>query len=81
MEEEAIVGRSQPKVSFKDMFGAALRWPLLIAVMMMLSQQLSGINAAMFYSTQIFSEAGLTENCERFINSVIGIWPYVGMQI
>ncbi|KAI1711917.1 sugar transporter domain-containing protein [Ditylenchus destructor] len=72
MEEEAIVGRSQPKVSFKDMFGAALRWPLLIAVMMMLSQQLSGINAAMFYSTQIFSEAGLTENWPFYATIAMG---------
>merc|ERR1712037_66849 len=30
-----------------------------IAMMMMLAQQLSGINCAMFYSTSIFSTAGL----------------------
>jgi SP family facilitated glucose transporter-like MFS transporter 1 len=59
IKEEAEVTRSQPKVTFGDMFGGALRWPLFIAVMMMLSQQLSGINATMFYSTQIFKDAGL----------------------
>lgn len=72
MEEEASHARSQPKVSFKDMFGATLRWPLLIAVMMMFSQQLSGINAAMFYSTQIFSDAGLTGNWPFYATIAMG---------
>ncbi|KAI6218330.1 Solute carrier family 2, facilitated glucose transporter member 1 [Aphelenchoides fujianensis] len=45
-QAEATAARSQPKVTFGDMFKGALRWPLFIAVMMMFSQQLSGINAA-----------------------------------
>jgi SP family facilitated glucose transporter-like MFS transporter 1 len=36
-----------------------LRWALFIALMMTLSQQLSGINVAIFYSTKIFTDAGL----------------------
>jgi len=40
-----------------DMFkNPVLRWALLIAVMMMFAQQLSGINAAMFFSGQIFEK-------------------------
>ncbi|KAH7720644.1 Protein FGT-1 a [Aphelenchoides avenae] len=62
IKEEAAAARNQPKATFGDMFGPALRWPLFVAVMMMLSQQLSGISAALFYSTQIFRDAGLSGN-------------------
>lgn len=49
-----------PKVTFKEMVvNPALRSPLIIAMMMMLAQQLSGINAAIFFSTSIFKSAGL----------------------
>merc|ERR1711997_552606 len=61
VEHEAI--KSLPHVSFKDMIvNPALRSPLIIAMMMMLAQQLSGINAAIFYSTAIFKDAGLNES-------------------
>ena len=59
-EHEAM--KALPKVTFKEMLvNPALRSPLIIAVMMMLAQQLSGINAAIFFSTSIFKEAGLDE--------------------
>jgi len=52
-----------PKVTFKEMIvNSSLRSPLIIAMMMMLAQQLSGINAAMFFSTSIFTSAGLNES-------------------
>merc|ERR1719319_1717904 len=50
-----------PKVTLKEMLvNGSLRRPLVIAMMMMLAQQLSGINCAIFYSTEIFKTAGLT---------------------
>ena len=61
VEHEAI--KSLPHVSFKDMIvNPALRSPLIIAMMMMLAQQLSGINCAIFYSTSIFRDAGLDDS-------------------
>jgi SP family facilitated glucose transporter-like MFS transporter 1 len=57
----------------QDMFtNAALRWPLFIAIMLMLAQQFSGINAAMFYSTEIFRGAGLTQQAATYATIAMG---------
>lgn len=70
------------------MFKGALKWPLFIAIMMMFSQQLSGINVgtftlmlgfenssiflAMFYSTKIFKDAGLPGNWPFYATILMG---------
>jgi len=62
MRAESETIKSLPKVTFKNMLmDPALRAPLIIAMMMMLAQQLSGINAAIYFSTSIFTSAGLSE--------------------
>lgn len=60
INDEAEATRSQPKSTIASMFKSPLLWPMFIAIMMMLSQQLSGINVAMFYSTKLFQDAGLS---------------------
>jgi len=62
MKQEQEAMKLVPKVTFTEMLSnSALRRPLIIANMMMLAQQLSGINAAIFFSTSIFESAGLDE--------------------
>merc|ERR1719481_547156 len=62
MKKEQEASRREPKVTLRKMLTTpSLRKPLIIANMMMLAQQLSGINAAMFFSTKIFQSAGLDE--------------------
>lgn len=61
-----------PKVTLKEMWtNIVLRKPLIIAVVIMLSQQLSGINAVIFYSTDIFQNAGLQK--EAAIYATLGM--------
>ncbi|VDN52181.1 unnamed protein product [Dracunculus medinensis] len=61
MEEEAAVAASMRKIGITDLFKGEYAWPMFLAIMMMCGQQLSGINVAMFFSTKIFSDAGLGE--------------------
>ncbi|KRX52790.1 Solute carrier family 2, facilitated glucose transporter member 3 [Trichinella sp. T9] len=64
-----------PKVLFLDMFrDRILRWALFISIMMMFSQQFSGINAVLFYSTKIFMDgAGLSEANAQFATLGVGL--------
>ncbi|KAK9957904.1 hypothetical protein ABG768_012104 [Culter alburnus] len=62
MKEESAKMAMEKKVTIAELFRiAAYRQPLLIAVMLQLSQQLSGINAVFYYSTGIFESAGVTQ--------------------
>ncbi|XP_014612181.1 PREDICTED: solute carrier family 2, facilitated glucose transporter member 1-like isoform X1 [Polistes canadensis] len=61
-----------PKVTLKELFvNSALRIPLMIAVMVMLAQQFSGINAVMFFSTKIFMTAQLDKTSAQ--NATMGV--------
>lgn len=62
-----------PKTTLKEMLtNPSLRAPMNIAVMMMLAQQLSGINAVMYFSTDIFMSAGLTAETSQYATLGMG---------
>ncbi|NP_001002643.1 solute carrier family 2, facilitated glucose transporter member 3a isoform X2 [Danio rerio] len=62
MKEESAKMAMEKKVTIPELFrSAAYRQPLFIAIMLQLSQQLSGINAVFYYSTGIFKSAGVTQ--------------------
>ncbi|HVU34302.1 MAG TPA: sugar porter family MFS transporter [Opitutaceae bacterium] len=53
-----------------EVFGARFRRPLVIAVVLMAVSQFSGINAIMYYSTKIFTTAGVGVK-DSFSSSVL----------
>ncbi|KAK2861771.1 hypothetical protein Q5P01_001304 [Channa striata] len=62
MKEESRQMMREKKVTIAELFRSHLyRQPLMIAVILQLSQQLSGINAVFYYSTRIFEKAGVQQ--------------------
>ncbi|XP_048850349.1 solute carrier family 2, facilitated glucose transporter member 3a isoform X1 [Brienomyrus brachyistius] len=62
MKEESMKMAMEKKVTIPELFRSPLyRQPIVIAIMLQLSQQLSGINAVFYYSTGIFESAGVTK--------------------
>ncbi|XP_039279600.1 solute carrier family 2, facilitated glucose transporter member 1 isoform X1 [Nilaparvata lugens] len=54
-----------PKVTLREMLvNSALRIPLFISLVVMIAQQLSGINAVIFFSTSIFQLASLGDSAQ-----------------
>lgn len=62
MKEEGRKMALAKKVTIPELFRSpAYRQPIIIAIVLQLSQQLSGINAVFYYSTGIFKKAGVAE--------------------
>ncbi|XP_070691069.1 solute carrier family 2, facilitated glucose transporter member 3 [Pempheris klunzingeri] len=62
MKEEGMRMAMEKKVTILELFRSPnYRQPIIIAIILQLSQQLSGINAVFYYSTGIFDTAGVTQ--------------------
>ncbi|XP_008429711.1 solute carrier family 2, facilitated glucose transporter member 3 [Poecilia reticulata] len=62
MKEEGMKMAMEKKVSIPELFRSPkYRQPIIIAIVLQLSQQLSGINAVFYYSTGIFKTAGVPQ--------------------
>lgn len=81
MRNEAEAAKLVPSVSLREITtNPTLRIPLVISMMMMIAQQLSGINAVIFFSTKIYSSAGLSDSAA--INATIAMGAMnVGMTV
>jgi len=63
MAAEVNQTKTKEKVRFLDLIRQSnLRKPLIVTIVLQLAQQLSGINAVVFYSTSIFVNIGLDED-------------------
>jgi len=65
---KAVLGQEEGR--FSELFHARFRRPLVIAAVLMAVSQFCGINAIMYYSTKIFTTAGVGIK-DAFMSSVI----------
>ncbi|XP_045456390.1 solute carrier family 2, facilitated glucose transporter member 1-like [Melitaea cinxia] len=73
MHQEAEKNKISKKVTLTELVRKpSLRQPLLIAVVIMIAQQLSGINAVMFFSTDIFQSANLSKTQSQYATLGMG---------
>ncbi|XP_040205273.1 solute carrier family 2, facilitated glucose transporter member 2 [Rana temporaria] len=62
MKREKEEAASEKKVSILQLFKSAnYRQPILVSLVLHMSQQFSGINAIFYYSTSIFTKAGISQ--------------------
>ncbi|CAH1176086.1 unnamed protein product [Phaedon cochleariae] len=73
MKSEYEAVKLVPKVTMRELVtNSALRIPLIISLTVMVAQQLSGINAVMFFSSKIFTMTGLDEDQSKFATMAMG---------
>ncbi|KAK9869882.1 hypothetical protein WA026_003603 [Henosepilachna vigintioctopunctata] len=74
MQKEAAAQEAAGHVTWKAMFTKrSLRSPLIISIIIMLAQQLSGVNAIVVYSNEIFRNAGMNDMYASIGTVVMGI--------
>jgi|UniRef100_A0AC35FT67 SP family facilitated glucose transporter-like MFS transporter 1 len=81
IKKEAEAFKNEPKIGFRDLFRRTLIWPTFLACFLQASQQLSGINCAMFFSTRIFTEARLEGDWPIYATIIMGITNVVQTSI
>ena len=73
MRAEEIAQQAESQINMLELLRSpSLRMPLTIAIVMQLSQQLSGINAVFYYSTNLFITTGLSETNAKYATIGIG---------
>ncbi|XP_011494725.1 PREDICTED: glucose transporter type 1 isoform X1 [Ceratosolen solmsi marchali] len=81
MMAEQRAQQTESTISMTELIcSPTLRAPLVIGVVMQLSQQLSGINAVFYYSTSLFTTSGLPPERAKFATIGIGV-IMVGMTL
>lgn len=74
MRNEERAQEQEPQMTVcQVMRNKSLQLPLLIAIVMQLSQQLTGINAVFYYSTGLFMSAGLSEAVSHYATMGVGV--------
>ncbi|GIO32921.1 MULTISPECIES: sugar porter family MFS transporter [Paenibacillus] len=63
----------EEKGSFRQLFSPSLRMALIVGVALAILQQVTGINAVMYYAPEIFKEAGAGTNAALIQTILVGV--------
>ncbi|GFN87756.1 hypothetical protein PoB_001426200 [Plakobranchus ocellatus] len=72
-EKEATSQQDSPQSILQILNEPSLRKPLMIGIVLHLSQQVNGIPGVFFYSTRLFQDAGLSEHAAKYTTSALGV--------
>ena len=77
--------KTQQKVQLKDLFKPALRFVLIVGLVVGVLQQITGINAVYFYATSIFKQTGIGTDAAFasgiLLSSITVIFTFVAMYL
>ncbi|BFZ25739.1 hypothetical protein BsWGS_28778 [Bradybaena similaris] len=71
-QEEKVQSREEKVTVFSLFVRRSFRMPLLISIIMQLSQQLSGICGIFYYSASLYKDAGLDPTAANYATSGVG---------
>jgi sugar porter (SP) family MFS transporter len=75
---EAAIKQDSHKASWGEIFSPQWRRPLLIALGLAVFQQITGINAIIYYANQIFAAAGFATEASR---ATVTLWAIGGVNV
>jgi sugar porter (SP) family MFS transporter len=75
---QAALNEDTQTASWAEIFSAKWRRPLLIAVGLAVFQQITGINAIIYYANQIFASAGFATEVSR---ATVTLWAIGGVNV
>ncbi|GAA4891756.1 hypothetical protein GCM10023311_15210 [Flaviramulus aquimarinus] len=82
---EGTTTKSEDKVKLKDLFKPALRFVLIVGLIVGVLQQITGINAVYFYATSIFKQTGIGTDAAFasgiLLSSITVIFTFVAMYL
>jgi SP family arabinose:H+ symporter-like MFS transporter len=82
---EGTVLKAVEKVKLKDLFKPALRFVLIVGLVVGILQQITGINAVYFYATSIFKQTGIGTDAAFasgvLLSSITVVFTFVAMYL
>lgn len=69
----AAVGEEQPRVSLREFYSARFSRPIMLAFLIAFFNQMSGINAIIYFAPRIFETAGLAASSALLASVGIGV--------